>query len=187
MDPSDETLVARARSGETAAFDSLVRRHYRAGYAVALAFLADEAEAEDVCQDSWVKALERLEDCRHPDRFVFWFLQIVRNKARNRLDHRRVRASVPLDPESRLVSREDPRVDLDRVRVRDRLEDALRTLSVVQREIVLLHDLHGFSHPDIAKSLGISEVSSRQHLFQARRRLREKLGTKILGELDHDR
>jgi RNA polymerase sigma-70 factor, ECF subfamily len=181
-DPSDGVLVARARRGDPAAFDTLVRRHYRAAYAVALAILGERTDAEDVCQDGWVRALERLEDCREPDRFVYWLLQIVRNRARNHLDHRRVRAAEPLEPDT-AAGTDDPAKDLDRDRLRERLEGSLAELPEVQREIVLLHDLEGWSHREIAGSLSISEVMSRQHLFQARRRLRGLLGANALGEL----
>lgn len=180
-DPSDAVLVAHARRGDPAAFDALVRRHYRAAYAVALAVLGRQADAEDVCQDGWVRALERIEDCREPERFLFWLLQIVRNRARNYVDYRRVRATEPLEPEV-AAGREDPGKDLDDARLRARLEEALAELSEVQREIVLLHDLEGWSHREIAGMLGVSEVMSRQHLFQARRRLRGILGAAVLEE-----
>jgi RNA polymerase sigma-70 factor, ECF subfamily len=181
-EPTDGVLVSRTRRGDPVAFDILVRRHYRAAYAVALAILGQPADAQDVCQEGWVRALERLDDCREPNRFVFWLLQIMRNRARNYLDHRRVRAAEPLEA-STAVGPDDPRKDLDRERLRARLEGALAELSEVQREIVLLHDLEGWSHREIAGSLEISEVMSRQHLFQARRRLRGLLGAGAPGEL----
>jgi RNA polymerase sigma-70 factor, ECF subfamily len=184
-DRSDEILVEQARRGDPAAFDTLVRRHYRAAYAVALAILGRRADAEDVCQDAWVRALERLEDCRAPDRFVYWLLQIVRNRARNYLDYRRVRAAEPLEPDT-AAGADDPRKDLETELLRGRLEESLAQLPEVQRQIVLLHDLEGWSHREIAASLEISEVMSRQHLFQARRRLREHLGGGALGEMSHD-
>jgi DNA-directed RNA polymerase specialized sigma24 family protein len=94
-EPTDGVLVAKARQGDAAAFDALVRRHYRAAFGVALAVLGRRADAEDTCQDAWVRALEKLDECRQPDRFIAWLLQIVRNQARNQLDRRRVRAAEP--------------------------------------------------------------------------------------------
>ena len=181
-DPSDGILVAGACRGDPAAFDTLVRRHYRAAFAVALAILGRRADAEDVCQDAWVRALERLEDCRKPDRFAYWLLQIVRNRARNYLDRRRVRAAEPLEA-AMAAGPDDPQRDLDRKCLRARLEDLLSAIPEIQREIVLLHDLEGWGHRQIGGSLGISEIMSRQHLFQARRRLRELLGANADGEL----
>jgi len=183
--PNDGALVARAREGDAAAFDTLVRRYYTAAFGVALSILGRQADAEDVCQDAWVRALEKLDTCRKPDRFVFWFLQIVRNRARNLLDSRRVRATEPLESEA-LAGSEDPKQDLERERLRARLEKALSGIPEIQREIVLLHDLEGWNHRDIAESAGISEVMSRQQLFQARRRLREILGADALGEVSDD-
>ena len=183
--PGDGVLVARACRGDPAAFDALVRRHYRAAYAIALAILGRRADAEDICQDAWVRALERIEDCREPDRFVFWLLQIVRNRARNRIDYRRVREAEPLGPET-AAAPDNPRKHLARERLRGRLEEALGELPEVRREILLLHDLEGWGHREIAEFLGISEVMSRQHLFQARRRLRGLLGVGALEEMSHD-
>lgn len=65
-DASDRELVFRAREGDAAGFDALVRRHYRATLAVALAILSRRDDAEDVCQDSWIRALEKLDECRQP-------------------------------------------------------------------------------------------------------------------------
>jgi len=171
----DGELVARARRGDSAAFEVLVRRHYRAAYAVALAVLGSRADAEDICQEAWVRALERLEDCRDPDRFVYWLLQIVRNRSRNYLDYRRVRANEPLESIT-IAGAEDPQRDLARRRLRARLEKALVQLPEPQREILLLHDLAGWQHREIGEKLGISEVLCRQRLFQARARMRRFLG-----------
>ncbi len=86
-------LVLRARRGDPTAFDELVRRHLRAAYVVALAVLGRPADADDIAQEAFVTALERLEDCRDPARFSGWLLQIVRNRAKHALDKRRLRDS----------------------------------------------------------------------------------------------
>ncbi|MDD4858459.1 MAG: RNA polymerase sigma factor [Candidatus Krumholzibacteria bacterium] len=182
---SDGTLVRLACQGDASAFDQLVRRHYGAAYAVALAVLGSRSTAEDVCQDSWLRALERLGDCRDPERFVFWFLQIVRNRAHNRRDYDRVRLAEPLESGA-AQGMEDPEQNLRRERLRIRLERAIGTLPEIEREVVLLHDLEGWGHRDIAQSLGISEGMSRQHLFQARRRLRAELAGHAGGGADND-
>jgi RNA polymerase sigma-70 factor, ECF subfamily len=155
-----------------------VRRHARAALAVARGILGNPADAEDVCQDAWVRALERLDECRQPDRFVFWLLQIVRNGARNFLQYRRVRATDPFDETSDSWDRpgtDDPSRDLDRERERMRLEGAMARLTDGQREVLILHDQIGWKHREIADNLGMSEVLSRQRLFQARARMRQFL------------
>jgi len=85
LEASDAELVARARDEDASAFDALVRRHYGAAFAVALAVMANRADAEDVCHDGFVRAFAHLEDCREPDRFAQWLCTIVRNHARNEL------------------------------------------------------------------------------------------------------
>ncbi len=178
---SDAILVEQARAGAARAFEELVRRHFRAAYAAALALLGNQMDAEDVCHDGFLKALERLEECRNPDKFGAWVVQIVRNRARNYREYRAVRSTVPLESTS-AASRDDSARDLERNELRHLLEAAIGKLSEVQREVVLLHDLEGWKHREIARSLGISEVAARQHLFVARRQLRESLGPQIVKE-----
>lgn len=171
-DLPDAALVRRARAGGTDAFEALVRRHYRAAWAVALAVTGNAADAEDVCQDAFCAALERLDDCREPDRFAGWLLRIVRNTGHNWRAHQERRAARPLAPEQ---AGRAPAPSAERADLRARLAAALRTLSDVQRTVVLLHDLEGFTHREIAATVGCSEGMSRQHLFTARRHLRALL------------
>ncbi len=172
---TDSALVAEARRGNSAAFETLVRRYYRSAYSIALAIVSNGMDAEDVCQDAFVRALERLDDCRQPEKFVAWLSQIVRNQARNFLQYRRVRQTKPLEFVA-VASSADPNRDVERGELRGQLEAALGELTETQRQVVLLHDLEGYKHREIAEVLGLSEVASRQHLFTARGKLRELLG-----------
>lgn len=178
---TDASLVKRARRGDSVAFEFLVRRHYRAAYAVALAILQNGMDAEDVCQDAFIRALERLNDCRQSEKFVAWLLQIVRNRARNYLDYRRVRTASPLDT-TVVASSHHPDRDVERSELRGTLEEAIGQLSEIQRQVVLLHDLEGWKHREIGEMLKISDGAARQHLFAARRKLRELLGEEVLKE-----
>ncbi|MEX1182694.1 MAG: sigma-70 family RNA polymerase sigma factor [Gemmatimonadota bacterium] len=173
---TDARLVHRSLDGDRAAFEILVRRHLRAAYAVALAELADTQDAEDAVQDSFITAVERLEDCRDPNAFGAWLRQIVRNRARSVRRRERVRQSDSLDSALRATSADDPRRDLERSDAKRRLENALAELTSVQRQVVLLHDLEGFRHREIAAELKLPEGTVRSHLFLARRALRELLG-----------
>jgi RNA polymerase sigma-70 factor, ECF subfamily len=171
---SDARLVDRAREGDGAAFEKLVRRHLKASYAVALAELADVRDAEDAVQDALITALQRLDDCRDGAAFGSWLRQIVRNRARSVRRRERVRQAESLDNVA-VVSTANPHRDLERQRLRQRLELALRELTPVQRTVVLLHDLEGYRHREIAQELGIAEGTVRSHLFYARRALRKQL------------
>ena len=174
-------LVIRAQGGEANAFAALARAFLRAAYSVALAIVSRPADAEDVAQDAFVVALERIDTCREPRRFAGWLLQIVRNRARNWLDRRRLRD---------VAAHELPDLAGDAIRpeaagLRALLVAALGELSPQQREVVLLHDLEEWTHLEIGIALGISEVMSRQQLFQARRALRGRLAEKALPEVNH--
>ena len=173
---TDARLVHRARDGDRAAFEILVRRHLRSAYAVALAELAETQDAEDAVQDSFITAVERLEDCRDPAAFGAWLRQIVRNRARSVRRRERIRESDPLDTVLKATSSDDPQRDLERSDVRRRLEWGLSKLTSVQRQVVLMHDLEGFRHREIAAELELPEGTVRSHLFLARRALREVLG-----------
>ena len=183
--PPDADLVARALRGDGDAYDALVRRHYRAAFSLALGVLVNRQDAEDVCQDAFVKALERLDDCRDPGRFLPWMMMIVRNRSLSYRSYRKVRETAELLPET-VESRDSPAGDAVRAELRRTLQRALATLSEPQRQVVLLHDLDGWTHKQIADLLGMTEVRSRQHLFVARQLLRERLGPSLLREYTHE-
>jgi RNA polymerase sigma-70 factor, ECF subfamily len=171
-DDSTANLVVRAQKGEADAFEALLRTYLRAAYSIALAVVQRPADAEDVAQDAMLLAIERIGTCRDPTRFAAWLFQIVRNQSRNWLDRRRLR-DVPAREDMPEQARDAPSPDA--AAFRDRLVQALRLLSPVQREVILLHDLEGWTHPEIAAVLGTSELMCRQHLFHARQQLRDQL------------
>jgi RNA polymerase sigma-70 factor (ECF subfamily) len=177
-EPPVADLVARARRGEPAAFDALVRRHLRAAYSVALPVLGRPADADDVAQEAFDAALERIDDCREPARFSGWLLRIVRNRALNALEKRKLRDADQAGEIATANATGD-------VVLRTHLLTALATLSTQQREIVLLHDLDGWTHAEIAEALGITENNCRQHLFAARRALRSELSALAPEEARH--
>jgi RNA polymerase sigma-70 factor (ECF subfamily) len=169
-------LLGRAQGGDPAAIEQLVRRHMGAAYAVALAVTGDPAEAEDVVQDALVAALARLGDVRRPEGFTPWLMQIVRNRGRNALRSRAVRAALPLEAALASPDGSSPARDAERADLRDRLREGLATLTETQREVVLMHDMEGWKHREIGAALGLPEGTVRHHLFNARRALRAFLG-----------
>jgi RNA polymerase sigma-70 factor (ECF subfamily) len=182
---SDAELVARIQSGDAAAFETLMRRHFRMAFLIAFAQLGNRADAEDVCQDAFIRCWERMLDCRDPSRVASWIAAIVRNTAHNRRAYLGVRETDSLDPAA-LAAPRRPDVDAERSDLRARLSGALGSLSPVQREVVLLHDLDGWKHAEIAERLDLSAAMSRRHLSDARTRLRELLGDLLTLEPDHD-
>lgn len=175
-DPAvDARLVERAREGDRDAFERLVRRHLRAAHRVAAARTASEHDADDVCQDAFLRALERIEECRRPERFRAWLLAIVRNRAAD-LTERRARrrhedfGDLEGPDAGRVASDPEPGGEL-----REELTSALEGLPERQRQVILLHDYEGWSHREVAEELGIAAGTSRYHLHRARQRLRSEL------------
>ena len=182
-EPADAELVARAlATGAPEWYEAIARRHYRAAFAVALAITTDVADAEDACQEGLARALARLADCRQPERVAEWVTAVVRNQARNVVSRSPARRAVAIEP---TVPSPSPGAHeaLARADARDALVRALATLSDVQREVVLLHDLHDWPHARIAAWIGTSAGMCRQHLFKARRALRACIDPTLLQEL----
>jgi RNA polymerase sigma-70 factor (ECF subfamily) len=170
--PDIGDLVLRARAGDSDAFEQLVRLHMRAAYTVALGVTNDATDAEDVTQDAFVTALQKLDDCE-PNRFSGWLLSIVRNRALNFRRAQAVRTTSPLtELDAAATSSSNPEHEAARARLREDLTSALSQLTQTQRQVVLLHDLEGYKHREIGELIGISEGASRFHLSTARATLR---------------
>ncbi len=167
-------LVAQTLAGERAAFGELVERYAPQARRVARAVLGDPDEADDAAQDGFLSALVKLGqyDARRP--FGPWLMRIVANAATDRRRRRQVRRVEPLDPG--LVGG-GPRPDAEAVRseLGERLRAALAELPPRRRTAVVLFDVEGYSHAEIAGMLGIPEGTVRSEVFHARRRLRALL------------
>lgn len=185
MSEPDAELVARIQVGDTAAFELLMRRHFRMAFLIAFAQLGNRADAEDVCQDAFVRCWERVGECRDPARVGAWIARIVRNMSHNRREFLHLRRADALDAGSH-VAADRTDAGAERSELRQRITAALQSLPATQREVVLLHDLEGWKHAEIADRLGISELMSRRHLSDARRRLRSSLADLATMVTDHD-
>jgi len=167
-------LVERARQGDRDAFGTLVDRYSDQAFAVAYGFLQHVEDAEDLVQDAFIRALERIDSLGRGSAFGPWFYRLLVNAALNRRKYlaRRQMQDVP----AAVAGRESPVVDSERAELRRHLSGALRSLASDSETVVILHDLEGFKHPEIAKILGIPEGTCRSHLSKARRQLRDRLG-----------
>jgi RNA polymerase sigma-70 factor (ECF subfamily) len=174
-DERDEAALAdRARAGDLEAYATLVRAYLRTAFAVAYGILRQVEDAEDLVQDAFLKALQRLDRLRPGSPFGPWFYRLVTNEALNRRRWRARRETVPL-PEAETASGADPERDAERSALRRRLGALLDRLPPVQAAVVIMHDVQGYAHAEIATALGIPEGTSRSHLHHARKRLREWL------------
>jgi RNA polymerase sigma-70 factor, ECF subfamily len=169
--PSDRELVARARAGDTAAFEELVRRHRDRIYRVALRVCRHPADAEDVTQEAIVRAWRGLGTFRGDAEFTTWLYRIVTNLALNRVTRRREHAT------ERVPEPAGPGEALDparRAEDRERLDAALAaldTLTAEQRACYVLREVEGLTYEELAEVLDISVASVKGRLYRARQDL----------------
>lgn len=173
---TDAELVERVRAGDERAFEQLVRRHLRMAHAVARSKLSgDSDDADDVCQEAFLTALKRIEDCKNPERFGAWLASIVRNKAHNFRSYLAVRQAAPLDSVASIRSSDDTSGEVERHELEAGIREAMDHLTELQRAVFVRFDLEGWNHGEIAEELGISPGACRVHLHAARRTLRDRL------------
>jgi RNA polymerase sigma-70 factor (ECF subfamily) len=169
----DAALIARARGGSTKAFESLVERHQRRLYGLALRVLRDHDQADEATQRSFVHAWEHLGAFRGESSFATWLHHIAMNECRDML--RAERRKVPLDevPEGRLASGGELPVPVGR-----HLGALVAELPARQRSVLSLRVLGELPFADIARAEGISENAAKVNFHHAVRKLRGWLGGK---------
>jgi len=170
----DATLADRARHGDRDAFGQLVERYAEQARRVARAVLQDPDDADDAAQDALLAALVKLDQYDTSRPFGPWLMRIVANAATDRRRRRKVRSAVSLD-EGLVAGGARPDVVAEREILLVRLREALAELPERRRIAVVLFDVEGYSHAEIAEVLGIPEGTARSEVFHARRRLRALL------------
>lgn len=173
---TDAQLVELVRHGDQRAFEQLVRKYLREAHGVARSKLGgDPDDADDVCQEAFLTALQKIESCQHPERFRAWLFTIIRNKAHNYREYLALRRDQPLYEATLVASSDDPSALVELGELEEDLGAALEHLSELQREVFVRFDMEGRDHGEIAGALGISRGASRFHLHVARKALREHL------------
>jgi len=158
-------------------FAGLVAQHLRRVFAVLYRMVGNSADAQDVAQEVFLKAFQRQQQLRDPERVLPWLLRIAANAA---IDFQRARAAQrqepwddTLEPRSPEISPESRLLQQERQR---RLHRALRLLSPKERAAIVLRDLEGLSGAEVAGALGCSRITVRAHIASARVKLRRILG-----------
>jgi RNA polymerase sigma-70 factor (ECF subfamily) len=164
----DRQIIERVLSGDTEAFNLLVRRWEKPIYNFILRMIGDRDEAMDLCQDSFMKAYRELATLKDRDRFSSWLYQITRNSCFSRLRKEQGKTFVELAPEMR--------AGRPTVETRLAVEKALRELPPDQREAVILKVYHDLKFDEIAaiQDAPVSTVKSR--LYMGFEKLRSILG-----------
>lgn len=190
MSDDDEALLRRfAKRRDEASFRRLYRRHTPAVFAMALRLCGSEARAEELTQDAWCRAVERIDAFGRRSAFRSWLIGILINCFREALrEDRKSRPATEAEMEKLSeslvtplpVARQAPAERID-------VERALSKLPPGYREIVLLHDLNGYTHREIAAMLGIQEGTSKSQLTRGRDHLRRLLAASPACSAPSDR
>jgi RNA polymerase sigma-70 factor (ECF subfamily) len=179
-------LVAKARAGDRQAYRVLVERYQQRVYAIAYQVLKNQADAEDVAQEAFVKAFLSLKSFRGESSFFTWLYRITHHMA---LDYRRSlmrRKSEPITQEMKkedavgvqLVTEkpsDDPGQVFSDKELAVRLKKALEKISEEHRSVVVLREVDGLSYEEIAEATGVSKGTVMSRLFYARKKLQEAL------------
>jgi RNA polymerase sigma-70 factor (ECF subfamily) len=185
----DAQLAARAGRGDTAAFETLMRRHNRTLFRTARAILRDDAEAEDALQEAYLQAYHALPGFRAEARFGTWMVRIVANEALMRLRKETRRAQiVPMQPADATPGLEEladtmdnqrPEPSAERAEMRRLLERQIDTLPDAYRTVFMLRAVEEMPVEEVAAVLQIPEATVRTRFFRARSLLREALAQRI--------
>jgi RNA polymerase sigma factor (sigma-70 family) len=181
----ERTLVRQAKQGDLGAYDELVRLYQERIYATIYHMTSNHEDANDLAQESFIKAFRALRSFKGESSFFTWVYRIAINKTINFLKQRKKRTWMSLndldfnaehDPDLvALISEKTPRRDLNLAELQERLNAAMLKLSEVHRLVVTLHDVQGLSHEEISRIMDCNTGTVRSRLFYARQQLQAYL------------
>ena len=183
MDGSDAAAVAQARAGDTEAFRALVERYSRKVFRLGYRMTSNEEDAEDVVQETFLRAYRRLHQFESRANFGTWIFRIAVNAALDlmRKRQRHEESHDPVDPEGSQDSPALPATDPSPYRlvfsaeVKDKVGLALAGLSPTERTAFVLRHFEGISIEEIGTTLGLRESATKNTVFRAVQKLRRQL------------
>jgi len=181
----DVALVDRVRAGDVSAYDELVRKYERQIFRIAQHITQNREDAEDVMQDAFLKAYEKLDQFQGNSKFYTWLVRIAVNESLMRLRKRRTGRMVSIDEDLKTeegsVPRDfadwapDPEQNYNQSELADILRKTIQGLPQGFRVVFALRDVEGLSTEETAEALGLSVPAVKSRLLRARLQLRERL------------
>jgi RNA polymerase sigma-70 factor, ECF subfamily len=182
-------MIAAILGGEIQLYHELIRPYERSVYVMALSYMKNEADAEDVAQEAFVRAFRKLSSFRAESKFSTWLMSIAINEAKTRLRRQALVRMEPLDQppdEDKGISpallrdwREIPSEALEREEVRGLIQRAVEQLPDIYREVFLLRDVEELTISETAETLNISIPSVKVRLHRARVMLQKQLAPQL--------
>ena len=186
---SEAMLIAAIVAGETQLYHELIRPYERSVYLMALSYIKNKADAEDIAQEAFVRAFRNLASFRSEAKFSTWLIGITLNEARSRLRRQSaVRMESIGEPPSEEKSiapallrdwREMPSETLERAEIRTLIQEAVDTLPDIYRQVFLLRDVEELNMNETAQALNISIPSVKVRLHRARMMLQKQLAPQL--------
>ncbi len=181
----EAVLVTQSKEGDTRAFNELVRRYESKIFRLAQHITQNREDAEDVLQESFLKAYEHLDQFKGDSKFYTWIVRIAVNQALMKLRRRKTSRAVSLDEqidtgEDTVVREiaawdEDPEQRFSREELGSILDEAIQSLDPPYRSVFVLRDIEELSTEETAEALSLSVPAVKSRLLRARLQLREKL------------
>jgi RNA polymerase sigma-70 factor (ECF subfamily) len=186
---SESEMIAAVLAGEIQLYHDLIRPCERSVYVMALSYMKNEADAEDVAQEAFIRAFRKLSSFRAESKFSTWLISITINEARTRLRRQALVRMEPLDQppeEDKGISpallrdwREIPSEALERDEVRGLIRSAVEQLPQIYRQVFLLRDVEELTINETAEALNISIPSVKVRLHRARLMLQKQLAPQL--------
>jgi RNA polymerase sigma-70 factor, ECF subfamily len=185
-EPRDEAqMIASILAGDTQLYHQLIRPYERSVYMMALSYMKNEADAEDVAQETFLKAFHHLATFRAEAKFSTWLIGIALNEARSRLRREATLRMESIDDTSDEAGhtspailrdwREVPSEALERKEVRQMLQQAITNLPTIYREVFVLRDVEELNNVETAAALSITVGNVKVRLHRARLMLQKQL------------
>ena len=178
-------MIASILAGDTQLYHQLIRPYERSVYMMALSYMKNEADAEDVAQETFLKAFHHLTTFRAEAKFSTWLIGIALNEARSRLRREAVLRMESIDDTSNEGGhtspailrdwREVPSEALERKEVRQMLQEAITSLPTIYREVFVLRDVEELNNIETAAVLSITVGNVKVRLHRARLMLQKQL------------
>jgi len=183
--PPDTELVLKAQEGDVRAFDELVERYHDRIYNLTYNMTSNREDAEDLTQEIFVKAFKALPRFKGKSSFYTWLYRIAINKTINYRKKRNRNRPISLDQFDQeiktdetyhdLTAKGSPLRNINLTELQQKLNAAMQTLSEKHRAVLVMHDMQGIPHDEIAKVVGVSSGTIRSRLFYARRQMQTEL------------
>ena len=181
----DRALISRAQGGDRAAFKTLVERHQRRAFAIALALVRDEHDAGEIVQEAFLRVYRGLASFHGGSSFFTWLYRIVTNLSIDLMRKPARRESELREPSGGIdetdipflsrIDGADPADVVRRGEIAERIKSALDALPSYHRAVILMREIEGMSYEEMAEAMDVSKGTIMSRLFHARQKLQRAL------------